>query len=363
MKKILVCNLTPRSGMLYYSSQFCNELFLKWDIELRVATASYYCWHLYNSDIKLIKIRTNPSIISFAIDSLNIFYQLYFLARIILFKPDIIHFIDNHPWYSIYIRIFKLFGIQIDITQHDPFPHSWETHSLLSRVAIYTNKVLRNKADRCFVLGDSLKKDMIEKYKMDEKKLISIPHGAYTFFNQFSQNLEIKQNTFLFFGRIVDYKWLDALLLSLEYVINKIPDCHLIIAGPWDISQYKVLFKKYKNNLSVFHSEIPAEEAYKYFEVSEFVVLPYYDATGSWVIPVAYCFRKPVITTDVWELSSVVVDGITGSIILSNKPKLLSEAIITLLENKEKTKKMWEAWYHYSLEKLSWKTIIDKIYS
>jgi hypothetical protein len=47
---------------------------------------------------------------------------------------------------------------------------------------------------------------MIEKYKMDEKKLISIPHGAYTFFNQFSQNLEIKQNTFLFFGRIVDYK-------------------------------------------------------------------------------------------------------------------------------------------------------------
>jgi hypothetical protein len=34
------------------------------------------------------------------------------------------------------------------------------------------------------------------------------------------------------------------------------------------------------------------------------------------------------------------VDGITGSIILSNKPKLLSEAIITLLENKEKTKKM-----------------------
>jgi hypothetical protein len=86
------------------------------------------------------------------LDSLNIFYHFCFLLKIIYFKPDIVHFIDNHPWYSIYVRIFKGLGMQIDVTQHDPFPHSGETYSILDRVAIYTNKVLRAKSDRLIVL-------------------------------------------------------------------------------------------------------------------------------------------------------------------------------------------------------------------
>jgi starch synthase len=349
--------------MLYYSSQFCNELFLKNDIEVKVAIASYYSWVLYNQEIKLIKIRSNPNMISFMLDSLNIFYHFCFLLKIIYFKPDIVHFIDNHPWYSIYVRIFKGLGMQIDVTQHDPFPHSGETYSILDRVAIYTNKVLRAKSDRLIVLWEKLKKDVINKYLINEKKVIAIPHWAYTFFNQFSQNLKVKKNTFLFFGRIVDYKWLDALLASLEKVKKEIPDFHLIIAGPGDISQYQATLNKYKKNISLYNFEIAAEDAYKYFEVSEFIVLPYHDATGSGVIPVAYCFKKAVITTDVWELSSVVVRWITWDVISFNDPVSLSNAIVHMLQYKDDTKKMWEAWYQYSIDKLSWKPIIKKIYN
>jgi len=362
MKKILVCNLTPRSWMLCYSSQFCNELFLRDDIELRVWIASYYSWDLYNKDIPLIKIRTQPHLLSFILDSLNIFYHVYFLSRIILFRPDSIHFIDNHPWYSVYVRIFKLFGIHIDVTQHDPFPHSGETISLVSRTAIYTNSILRRKADRIIVLGDKLKSEVHRIYNIDIKKIISVPHGAYTFFNQFSENLTTHRNTFLFFGRIVDYKWLDILLESLEYVLQKVPDFHLVIAGPWDLTPYRRDIKKYEKHISLYNYEIDAEDAYKYFETSEFVVLPYHDATWSWVIPVAYCFKKAVIVTNVWELSSVVEDQKTWKIISKADPKILSAAIICMLENKEETKNMWIAWYDYSIEELSWKPIIDKIY-
>jgi hypothetical protein len=93
--------------MLHYSSQFCNELFLKENIKLNVAIASYHDSILYNKDIEFIKIRTNPNTVSFVIDTLNVFYHIYFLINIIRFKPDIIHFLDNHPWYIVYSKIFK----------------------------------------------------------------------------------------------------------------------------------------------------------------------------------------------------------------------------------------------------------------
>ena len=89
------------------------------------------------------------------------------------------------------------------------------------------------------------------------------------------------------------------LLHALEYVKNQIPDFHLIIAGPGDISAYQEMIQKYEDNIELYNFHIEAEDAYKYFEISEFVVLPYKDASGSGVIPVAYCFKKPVLVTDV----------------------------------------------------------------
>lgn len=361
-KRILVLNLTPRSAMLHYSSQFCNELFKREDIDLKVAIASYHTSKLYHQNIIFFKIHTNPHFLSFIFDSLNFFSQLFFLIKIIKYSPDIVHFIDNHPWYSIYVRIFRILWYSIYTTQHDPTLHSGETRNLVWKIAVYTNKILREFSDILIVHGEKLKKELIVKYHISEEKIISIPHWAYTFFNQYAQWLAVQKNTFLFFWRILDYKWLDTLLESLEYVKEIITDFHLIVSGPGDIFSYKKDFQKYKNNINIYNYNIPVEEAYKYFEISEFVVLPYKDATGSWVIPVAYCFKKPVIVTDVWELSSVVQESITWKIIPANKPKDLAWAIIELLQNKESTKEMWEQAYQYSLKELSWGPIVQKIY-
>jgi hypothetical protein len=88
--------------MLHYSSQFSNELIKKDNIDLKVAIASYYNSILYDKNINFIRIRTNPNLFSFIFDSLNIFYHFYFIFKIFKFKPDIVHFLDNHPWYVFY---------------------------------------------------------------------------------------------------------------------------------------------------------------------------------------------------------------------------------------------------------------------
>jgi len=361
-KKILIMNLTPRWWMLHYSSQFCNELLQRTDIKLKVAIASYHNSILYNKWVDFIKIRTNPDIKNFIFDTLNIFYHIYFLYKILKFNPNIVHFLDNHPWYIFYWKLFKLLWYKIYITQHDPTIHSWENTTLLWKVAIKVNKILRIVSDKLFVHWDNLKKELIEKYSVWEKKIISIKHWAYTFFNKWARWLWTKKNTFLFFWRILDYKWLDILLESLEIVKGKFPDFKLIIAWPWDLNKYKKLLDKYKKNIEIYNFNIEPEDAYKYFEISEFVVLPYKDATWSGVIPVAYSFWKAVLVSNVWELSSVVKDWKTWYIIKSNNNQLLWNKIVEMLSEKSKIKEMWIEWKSFSDIELSWKDIIDKIY-
>lgn len=361
MKNVLVLNLTPRWGMLHYSSQFCNAWIMKLDI--KVAIADYYNEKLYSEKIDFIKIKTNPDWKSFIFDTLRFWNHIIFLYKIWKFQPEIVHFIDNHPWYIIYVRIFKYFWYTIYTTQHDPTLHSWEWTTLLWKIATKVNKSLRNNSDKLFVHGDKLRNEVIKKYHIHENKVISIVHWNYNFFKDvFSKWWQVEKNTFLFFWRVVHYKWLDLLLESLFLVKEKIMDFKLIIAWPGDLSKYDKNIKKLKDNLEIYNYNIEPEEAYRYFERSEFVILPYRDATWSWVIPVAYAFSKPVLITNVWELPSVVENNVTGIITEENNVAKLAESIIFMLENKEKWIEMWIRWREFSERVLGWDKIVNKVY-
>jgi hypothetical protein len=46
---------------------------------------------------------------------------------------------------------------------------------------------LRDKADKLFVHGDTLRDGVIKEYNISEEKVFSIRHGAYTFFNRWAE--------------------------------------------------------------------------------------------------------------------------------------------------------------------------------
>lgn len=360
MKKVLIFNLTPRMWMLHYSAQFSNELARSYQVWTVIA--DYYDGFLYDNSVKLLKIRTSPTAKDFVVDSLMFRNQIKIWVKIKEFKPEIVHFMDNHPRYPFYARISKLLWYKIYVTQHDPILHSGDNKWLQWKVAAWVNKNLRNIADKIIVNWDVLKQEMISLYRLPESKLISVPHWNYNFFTKWWQWWKAKKNYFLFFWRISDYKWLDILLESLDKVRREIPDFKLIIAWNWDIKKYEKLLNKFKDNIEMYHCDIPDEEVYKYFEMSEFVVLPYKNATWSWVIPTAFAFSKPVITTNVWELATHVINKKSWLIIEPNNVEELSEVIIWMLNNKEKVVEMWKEWRKYTEEALWWDKIVEKIY-
>jgi glycosyltransferase involved in cell wall biosynthesis len=360
--KVLVMNLNGRWWMLHYSSQFCNALAQVAD--MRVVVPSYADTALYDSKISFFKIRTNPTFLSFLYDSINIFAHISLMEKIWKFRPDIIQIIDNHPWYFFYPLLWKLLGSKIYVIQHDPFPHSGEQKWLFHAVAIWVNSYLRKIADLLIVHGENMRTKAIKVYSLDPKKVRSIYHGSYNLFQVEEYAMkDPKPHTFLFFGRIVAYKWLDILLQALIFLEQRNINYHAIIAWDGDIWKYASwIWKIPTKKLTLMNRFIEDSEISSIFHKANFVVLPYKDATASWIIPLAYSFHLAVIATKVGVLPDYVEDGKTGILIEANNAGMLAEALEQLLSRTTYTKELWENAYQFQKNKLSWESIIHAIY-
>ena len=155
-------------------------------------------------------------------------------------------------------------------------------------------------------------------------------------------DLNIKEDykVLLFFGYVRKYKGLDILLESFPGILEKQPDAFLLIVGEFydNPDLYLNLIKKCNiaNRVKIINEFVPNEEVYKYYQVSDVVVLPYKSATQSGILNIAYGFNKPVIVTDVGGLAEFVVDGKTGIIIEPNSTKEIVEGYDKLLNLQKK---------------------------
>ena len=222
---------------------------------------------------------------------------------------------------------------------------------------------MREVSDKLIVHGENLRNDLINEYKVKSEKIIVVPHGNYNFFTRWSDG-KIKpiENAFLFFWRIVEYKGLDILLESLEVVKNKVPNFTLIIAWSWSLNEYKELLDYYWENIQIYNQSISDAEIRRYFGMSEFVVLPYRDATGSGVIPLAFAFSRPVIVSNVGELGTCTKSANWGIVLDSLAPQTLAEQIIWMLEHKNEVRILGRNGREYTEEVLGWERIVRMIY-
>ena len=72
----------------------------------------------------------------------------------------------------------------------------------------------------------------------------------------------------------------------------------------------------------------------KYFSVADVVVLPYRSSTQSGIIPIAYHFNKPVVTTNVGGLAECVKQAKTG-FVCNPDPKGVSKGLLDFFNSNE----------------------------
>lgn len=149
------------------------------------------------------------------------------------------------------------------------------------------------------------------------------------------RELGLQGRTILFFGFVRPYKGLEILLQALPEVVERV-GAHLLVVGEFwtDESHYTALIQDLglEGHVTIVNRYVPNEKVGLYFAASDVVVLPYVEATQSAVVPIAYSFHKPVITTDVGGLAEVVKDGVTGLIVPPRDSAALARAMIRYFE-------------------------------
>jgi glycosyltransferase involved in cell wall biosynthesis len=193
-----------------------------------------------------------------------------------------------------------------------------------------------------------------------------IPHGNFngSYENSISKkearkhlNIPDNNRVLLCFGFIRKNR-------GYEYLIDAAKDMRdtiVMIAGKSedkDVCQKLLAYEKQLPQLRVFAKWIPDEEIQYYLNACDIVVLPYTDITTSGVIPLAYAFSRPVITTNIGGLNDIVNDD-TGIIVPAKDVGALRNAIENIFGRDLLA--MGKCAYEYSRKEFSWESNAQKI--
>ena len=255
----------------------------------------------------------------------------------------------------------KGFGIKVIWEMHNILPHGYAESDKKNSRWFY------EKADAIiFHSGQDIQraKDL---FNTDTDKIhMIIPHGNFngSYENTISKkearrhlNILDNERALLCFGFIRKNRGYEYLIDATKDMKNTV----IMIAGKSedkDICKKLLAYEKRLPQLRVFVKWIPDEEIQYYFNACDIVVLPYTDITTSGVIPLAYAFSRPVITTNIGGLRDIVNDD-TGIIVPAKDVEALRNAIENIFSRDLLA--MGKCAYEYSRKEFSWESNAQKI--
>jgi glycosyltransferase involved in cell wall biosynthesis len=139
----------------------------------------------------------------------------------------------------------------------------------------------------------------------------------------------------LFFGTIARYKGPDLLLDAWDRVRAEAPDARLVLAGaPVDVDVDALRARAAAvGGVELRLGYVPAEDVPDLLGAARVVVAPYRTAHQSGVVHLAQTAARPVVATDVGDLSAVVRDGVDGRLVPPADPDALAAALVALLRD------------------------------
>ena len=277
------------------------------------------------------------------------------------------------------ILLVKLFGIKVVYTVHNVLPHNYTGEKFKGKINYIFYKYLYKTVDRIIAHSQNMKEDIISIFGLKEDKLSVIPHGVL-FFNEntkISKNeakkglgLSYSDKVILFQGFMSPYKGVEYLIEAFPIIYKKIPKVSLLIVGTGEKEYINVLKKKIEYMLVQYNiprkaviekfDYIPVIDLPLYFQGSEVVVLPYTEVSQSGVLLTAYAFGKPVVCSNIGAFKESVCDNVNGYLVKPKDSRAIADAIISTINNENKTRTMGHNSYILAKEKYSWDVIALK---
>lgn len=291
--------------------------------------------NIYNKAVRSVSdsiLSTNPDFVIFVEDA--------------IFSMEVLYCLGN--------RVKSAFMI------HDVNPHPTSAN-FKKKLTIFISQIYRKlgikKAYKTLLLSNNGMNNFISRYGKNDN-LFLFPLGAHPpICKGVKIPVEINcsiNNYFLFFGRIDKYKGIKRLLESFENIDSK--TTKIIIAGKGQLSAEEQSLAEKNSNVILINRFIEDEEVLWLFTNTKCVVLPYIEASQSGVLPIAYCFGKPVICSDIPGLNDYVEVGKTGHLFSTNQE--LANILSKMVDSDQDYS---AACLEYSNTQLNWKSNLQKL--
>lgn len=232
-----------------------------------------------------------------------------FLCFVCLFKrPDIVHF-QWLPFLEVtsvercFIRIMKWFSskTRFVLTIHNVYPHNVNDKakekycSRFKRVASCFNNFI--------VHTDITKKEVIDDFGLDDKKVSIVHHGIFIPKDYVSSLWKKKVGekwNLIMYGNQSYYKGTDVLIEALKYLSEDIKSkIKLTICGDIQKSYYEQL-KSVETGVELkwIPSFVESKKLYSMIDEADIILLPYREISQSGVLLLALYFKRPIIASN-----------------------------------------------------------------
>lgn len=267
--------------------------------------------------------------------------------------------------------IAKLAGVPYLIeTRHGLYLN----YDQLNKVSFLRSLINKRKAtfvDLTLTVNEIDKKLLIETFRAPKNKIRGVANGLDL---EEIQSLEINStqikhklqiasscNIVGTVARFTEQKGLKYFVQAIKLIKEQIPNCKFIIVGDGELKNSLINSVK---NIGVYQDVIFTGyrvDAVSLMSIFDIFVLPSLWEGMPYTILEAMALKKPVVATNVFGNSEIILNGITGNLVPPRDSLAISEAVIRLLKDKEKAKEMGENGFRRVKKNFSAKKMTEKI--
>jgi glycosyltransferase involved in cell wall biosynthesis len=261
------------------------------------------------------------------------------VRQIRAFKPDVIHVQLGHLWFNL-LGLPLLRRFPLVLTVHDSLIHVGDAATGKTPQWVYDRAC--HQARERIVHAPQVKESLIERLGIPADTVHVIPYVIVGDVDITVAEDVQEEPLVLFFGRIWPYKGLDYLIRAEPLITSKAPQTKIAIAGTGeDFDRYRRMMVN-PDRFIVLNEYVSDEKRAELFRRASVVVLPYIEASQSFIISIAYRFGKPVVATTVGGLPEMVDHGRTGFLVPPRDVDALADAVVKLMQNEGLRKKFGE---------------------
>ena len=216
--------------------------------------------------------------------------------------------------------------------------------------------------------------------KIPDEKLVFITAAADTdkFKPDCDSRLSIRkkfslENFFVigYVGTFLDWHGIEEIVVASRIVLKREPNSRFLMVGPYFEKMSNLALQHGVSKFFIFTGSVDYSEVPKYINASDILIAPYNPkksvlrekyGLGSPLKVFEYmACAKPVITTAVEPITSIIKDGETGLLIPPGDAQSLADTIILLIRDVGKAEMMGKLARKEVESRYSWKILVRKM--